>query len=156
MWGCRVAPNNKSQELRIQGSRERNSDHSIQPRSSSLLLLPVVAERRRWWRSSLTVLLLLFLHPPPVHLLRWNMEAALGLMRRIHPKHSETALSALLGLLPHHSSDLLSQVDQPLQVSLFPLFCRLFSFPFRFLDSFSLGLFQILDFWWFGVCCGSI
>ncbi|PIA47890.1 hypothetical protein AQUCO_01400468v1 [Aquilegia coerulea] len=44
------------------------------------------------------------------------MEAAMGLMRRIHPKHSETALSALLSLLPHHSSDLLSQVDQPLQV----------------------------------------
>ncbi|KAI3996251.1 hypothetical protein MKX01_026719 [Papaver californicum] len=44
------------------------------------------------------------------------MEAAMGLMRRIHPKHSETALSALLSLLPQHSSDLLSQVDQPLQV----------------------------------------
>ncbi|EEF35273.1 probable F-actin-capping protein subunit beta [Ricinus communis] len=44
------------------------------------------------------------------------MEAAMGLMRRIHPKQSETALSALLSLLPHHSSDLLSQVDQPLQV----------------------------------------
>lgn len=40
----------------------------------------------------------------------------MGLMRRIHPKHSETALSALLSLLPNHSSDLLSQVDQPLQV----------------------------------------
>lgn len=40
----------------------------------------------------------------------------MGLMRRIHPKHSETALSALLSLLPRHSSDLLSQVDQPLQV----------------------------------------
>ncbi|KAG8371358.1 hypothetical protein BUALT_Bualt13G0079400 [Buddleja alternifolia] len=38
------------------------------------------------------------------------MEAAMGLMRRIPPKHSETALSALLSLLPHHSSDLLSQV----------------------------------------------
>ena len=44
------------------------------------------------------------------------MEAAMGLMRRIHPKQSETALSALLSLLPHSSSDLLSQVDQPLQV----------------------------------------
>ncbi|KAF9610805.1 hypothetical protein IFM89_024937 [Coptis chinensis] len=44
------------------------------------------------------------------------MEAAMGLMRRIHPKHTETALSALLSLLPHHSSDLLSQLDQPLQV----------------------------------------
>uniref|UniRef100_A0A7N0UT07 F-actin-capping protein subunit beta n=1 Tax=Kalanchoe fedtschenkoi TaxID=63787 RepID=A0A7N0UT07_KALFE len=44
------------------------------------------------------------------------MEAAMGLMRRIHPRKSDTALSALLTLLPHHSSDLLSQVDQPLQV----------------------------------------
>uniref|UniRef100_A0A2P2JHK9 F-actin-capping protein subunit beta n=2 Tax=Rhizophora mucronata TaxID=61149 RepID=A0A2P2JHK9_RHIMU len=44
------------------------------------------------------------------------MEAAMGLMRRIHPKQSETALSALLSLLPRHSSDLLSQVDLPLQV----------------------------------------
>ncbi|KAG6438200.1 hypothetical protein SASPL_103137 [Salvia splendens] len=44
------------------------------------------------------------------------MEAAMGLMRRIPPKHSEAALSALLSLLPHHSADLLSQVDQPLQV----------------------------------------
>lgn len=44
------------------------------------------------------------------------MEAALGLMRRIPPKHSDTALSALLSLLPQHSSDLLSQVDQPLEV----------------------------------------
>lgn len=40
----------------------------------------------------------------------------MGLMRRIDPKQTETALSALLNLLPHHSSDLLSQVDQPLQV----------------------------------------
>ncbi|XP_052189503.1 probable F-actin-capping protein subunit beta [Diospyros lotus] len=44
------------------------------------------------------------------------MEAAMGLMRRIPPKHTETALSALLSLLPDHSSDLLSQVDQPLQI----------------------------------------
>ncbi|QCE08036.1 capping protein [Vigna unguiculata] len=44
------------------------------------------------------------------------MEAAMGLMRRIPPKHTETALSALLTLMPHHSSDLLAQVDQPLQV----------------------------------------
>ncbi|XP_010521114.1 PREDICTED: probable F-actin-capping protein subunit beta isoform X1 [Tarenaya hassleriana] len=44
------------------------------------------------------------------------MEAAMGLLRRMPPKHSETALSALLSLLPHHSSDLLSQVDLPLQV----------------------------------------
>lgn len=40
----------------------------------------------------------------------------MGLMRRMPPKHTETALSALLSLLPHNSSDLLSQVDQPLQV----------------------------------------
>lgn len=46
-----------------------------------------------------------------------RMEAALGLMRRMPPKRMETALSALLSLLPDHSSDLLSQVDQPLQVS---------------------------------------
>ncbi|XVF37276.1 hypothetical protein REPUB_Repub19eG0132200 [Reevesia pubescens] len=44
------------------------------------------------------------------------MEAAMGLMRRMPPRHSETTLSALLSLLPHHSSDLLSQVDLPLQV----------------------------------------
>ncbi|KAI4320464.1 hypothetical protein MLD38_033940 [Melastoma candidum] len=44
------------------------------------------------------------------------MEAAMGLMRRMPPKHSETALSALLSLMPDHSADLLSQVDQPLQV----------------------------------------
>ncbi|KAE8684534.1 putative F-actin-capping protein subunit beta [Hibiscus syriacus] len=44
------------------------------------------------------------------------MEAAMGLMRRMPPRHSETTLSALLSLLPRHSSDLLSQVDLPLQV----------------------------------------
>ncbi|KAI4352790.1 hypothetical protein L6164_007010 [Bauhinia variegata] len=44
------------------------------------------------------------------------MQAAMGLMRRMPPKHTETSLSALLSLLPDHSSDLLSQVDQPLQV----------------------------------------
>ncbi|KAI7998507.1 CTP synthase [Camellia lanceoleosa] len=44
------------------------------------------------------------------------MKAEMGLMRRIPPKHTETALSALLSLLPDHSSHLLSQVDQPLQV----------------------------------------
>ncbi|KAI8008826.1 AT-hook motif nuclear-localized protein 12 [Camellia lanceoleosa] len=43
------------------------------------------------------------------------MEAEMGLMRRIPPKYTETALSALLNLLPDHSSQLLSQVDQPLQ-----------------------------------------
>lgn len=40
----------------------------------------------------------------------------MGLMRRMPPKQTETALSALLSLLPQHSSDLLSQVDQPLQI----------------------------------------
>lgn len=40
----------------------------------------------------------------------------MDLMRRISPNQSETALSALLALLPQHSSELLSQVDQPLQV----------------------------------------
>lgn len=40
----------------------------------------------------------------------------MDLMRRISPNQSEMALSALLTLLPRHSSDLLSQVDQPLQV----------------------------------------
>lgn len=40
----------------------------------------------------------------------------MDLMRRISPNLSETALSGLLALLPHHSSELLSQVDQPLQV----------------------------------------
>ncbi|XP_077213278.1 F-actin-capping protein subunit beta-like isoform X2 [Tasmannia lanceolata] len=44
------------------------------------------------------------------------MEGAMDLIRRISPNESETALSALLSLLPHHSSHLLSQVDQPLQV----------------------------------------
>lgn len=40
----------------------------------------------------------------------------MGLMRRIHPKQQDTALSALLSLIPDHSSDLLSQVDLPLQI----------------------------------------
>ncbi|GJT67841.1 probable F-actin-capping protein subunit beta, partial [Tanacetum coccineum] len=44
------------------------------------------------------------------------MEGAMGLMRRMPPKHTQAALSALLSLLPDHSSDLLSQIDQPLQV----------------------------------------
>ncbi|GJS48021.1 probable F-actin-capping protein subunit beta [Tanacetum coccineum] len=44
------------------------------------------------------------------------MEGAMGLMRRMPLKHTQTALSALLSLLPDHSSDLLSQIDQPLQV----------------------------------------
>ncbi|XVF04450.1 hypothetical protein REPUB_Repub05bG0084000 [Reevesia pubescens] len=44
------------------------------------------------------------------------MEADMGLIRRMQPRHSETTFSALLSLLPHHSFDLLSQVDLPLQV----------------------------------------
>lgn len=62
------------------------------------------------------------------------MEAAMGLMRRIPPKHTETALSALLTLMPHHSSDLLAQVDQPLQVFLSLIFIPISSIhgmPFR-------------------------
>ncbi|GKA46342.1 putative heat shock protein 70 family protein [Tanacetum coccineum] len=47
------------------------------------------------------------------------MEGAMGLMRRMPPKHTQTALSALLSLLPDHSADLLSQIDQPLQVPTF-------------------------------------
>ncbi|KAK4354642.1 hypothetical protein RND71_026836 [Anisodus tanguticus] len=65
------------------------------------------------------------------------MEAAMGLMRRIPPKHTETALSALLTLLPQHSSDLLSQVDQPLQDESHPknkpadMYCRPRFWPYR-------------------------
>lgn len=44
------------------------------------------------------------------------MDAAMDLMRRMPPKHAETTLSALMSLMPQHSSDILSQVDQPLQV----------------------------------------
>nr|CAB3500652.1 unnamed protein product [Digitaria exilis] len=44
------------------------------------------------------------------------MEAAMDLMRRMPPGSAETALNALLSLLPDHSLDLLSQVDLPLQV----------------------------------------
>ncbi|KAG2551598.1 hypothetical protein PVAP13_9KG405600 [Panicum virgatum] len=44
------------------------------------------------------------------------MEAAMDLMRRMPPASAETALNALLSLLPDHSLDLLSQVDLPLQV----------------------------------------
>uniref|UniRef100_A0A0D6QRR9 F-actin-capping protein subunit beta n=1 Tax=Araucaria cunninghamii TaxID=56994 RepID=A0A0D6QRR9_ARACU len=46
------------------------------------------------------------------------MEAAMDLMRRMPPKESEKALSSLLALLPHHSAELLSRVDQPLQVEI--------------------------------------
>ena len=41
----------------------------------------------------------------------------MDLMRRMPPASAETALNALLSLLPDHSLDLLSQVDLPLQVS---------------------------------------
>ncbi|GJV59303.1 probable F-actin-capping protein subunit beta [Tanacetum coccineum] len=46
------------------------------------------------------------------------MEGAMGLMRRMPPKHTQTALSALLSLLPDHSSGspLLIIVSAPLQV----------------------------------------
>ncbi|CAN6484681.1 unnamed protein product [Victoria cruziana] len=44
------------------------------------------------------------------------MEAAMDLMRRMPPNQSEAALSSLLALLPQHSHDLLSRVDQPLQI----------------------------------------
>ncbi|KAE8787274.1 putative F-actin-capping protein subunit beta [Hordeum vulgare] len=44
------------------------------------------------------------------------MEPAMDLMRRMPPGSTETALNALLSLLPDHSLDLLSQVDLPLQV----------------------------------------
>ncbi|KAI0495417.1 hypothetical protein KFK09_021718 [Dendrobium nobile] len=54
-------------------------------------------------------------HPMMVKRNGW-MEAAMDLMRRISPNQGETALSALLAILPSHSSELLSQVDQPLQV----------------------------------------
>ncbi|RLN38913.1 putative F-actin-capping protein subunit beta [Panicum miliaceum] len=40
----------------------------------------------------------------------------MDLMRRMPPASAETALNALLSLLPDHSLDLLSQVDLPLQV----------------------------------------
>ncbi|XP_078444722.1 subunits of heterodimeric actin filament capping protein Capz superfamily [Wolffia australiana] len=44
------------------------------------------------------------------------MEPAMDLMRRMPPKQAETALSALLSLLPDHADDLLSQIDLPLRV----------------------------------------
>ena len=80
------------------------------------------------------------------------MEAAMGLMRRIPPKQTETALSALLTLLPHHSSDLLSQVDQPLQVSSFiSFFCCIFygSLSLSLSLCFSLGFGVICHLNWF-------
>eukprot|EP00252_Welwitschia_mirabilis_P022041 TRINITY_DN5830_c0_g1_i1.p1 TRINITY_DN5830_c0_g1~~TRINITY_DN5830_c0_g1_i1.p1 ORF type:complete len:271 (+),score=57.32 TRINITY_DN5830_c0_g1_i1:252-1064(+) len=46
------------------------------------------------------------------------MEAAMDLMRRMPPSKSSEALSALLSLLPQHSPELLSRVDQPLQIQI--------------------------------------
>lgn len=40
----------------------------------------------------------------------------MDLMRRMPPSLSQQALDSLLALLPAHSSELLSQSDQPLQV----------------------------------------
>jgi len=76
------------------------------------------------------------------------MEAAMGLMRRIPPKHTETALSALLSLMPHHSSDLLSQVDQPLQVplsSIFIPFSSIHGMPFNSITIITLSLNRVKD-----------
>nr|GEZ10652.1 probable F-actin-capping protein subunit beta [Tanacetum cinerariifolium] len=47
---------------------------------------------------------------------KMEMKGAIGLMRRIPPKHTEKALNALISLLPTHSSHLLSQIDYSLQV----------------------------------------
>ncbi|EFJ21602.1 hypothetical protein SELMODRAFT_102808 [Selaginella moellendorffii] len=43
------------------------------------------------------------------------MDAAMDLIRRMPPAEVEMALASLLVLLPDHSADLLSKVDQPLQ-----------------------------------------
>lgn len=87
------------------GERETQTKKSLQTDSFSLSL-------------SLSELFLLLSFFELKRERKQEMEAAMGLMRRIPPKHTETALSALLSLMPNHSSDLLSQVDQPLQVSL--------------------------------------
>lgn len=42
----------------------------------------------------------------------------MDLMRRMPPSLSQNALSSLLALLPEHSPELLSRVDQPLQVAI--------------------------------------
>ncbi len=44
------------------------------------------------------------------------MEAAMDLMRRMPPAECQQALASLLALLPSQSPELLSRVDQPLQV----------------------------------------
>ncbi|KAL2632753.1 hypothetical protein R1flu_004232 [Riccia fluitans] len=46
------------------------------------------------------------------------MDAAMDLMRRMPPVEAENALLSLVELLPHHSQDLLSRVDQPLKVAI--------------------------------------
>lgn len=71
------------------------------------------------------------------------MEAALGLLRRMPPKQSETALSAILSLIPQHSSDLLSQVDLPLQVFFLYLYRDLKCDFFLFLEFVFISQFLV-------------
>ena len=73
----------------------------------------------------------------------------MDLMRRMPPKQAETALSALLSLLPRDADDLLAQVDQPLQVR----FTRASSISLKYYTRYFTALvnfflpagFQILD-----------
>ncbi|KAK6505453.1 F-actin-capping protein subunit beta [Arthrobotrys musiformis] len=44
-------------------------------------------------------------------------DSALDLLRRLNPKHITQNLNALIGLVPDLTEDLLSSVDQPLQIS---------------------------------------
>ncbi|KAF3938576.1 hypothetical protein ABW19_dt0209948 [Dactylella cylindrospora] len=44
-------------------------------------------------------------------------DSALDLLRRLNPKHITKNLNALIGLVPDLTEDLLSSVDQPLQIS---------------------------------------
>ncbi|GJT39389.1 probable F-actin-capping protein subunit beta [Tanacetum coccineum] len=87
------------------------------------------------------------------------MEGAMGLMRRMPPKHTQTALSALLSLLPDHSSDLLSQIDQPLQlvdygirnadvISVLLEICILFVFGLLNCDLGEVAIFSLLGNIW--------
>jgi capping protein beta len=46
------------------------------------------------------------------------MDQALDLMRRMPPANVQNNLAALLGLAPELTEELLSRVDQPLQVRL--------------------------------------
>ena len=50
----------------------------------------------------------------------------MDLTRRMPPSLSQQALESLLALLPAHSSELLSQSDQPLQVEFFSFSFSLF------------------------------